>query len=288
MAQAGGTPIHRYWRNVALLILLLLISSCSSIQFAYNNVDYWIRWKVHKYVELDRNQKGELQAALNSFFRWHRQTQLPRYANFLDNLADRVDKGALENPQLQPIEKQVHQFLKVASENTYNLILPLAAQLSDQQIKELQGNLWKKEQKTLDKWQRSPEKIKHKRDKIIRKESIRWLGTLTEAQKNMISAWVAKMEYNPLQRIEQRRLWQSKTFELLHSKPEGYLEEIRSLLLKPEQLWSAEYRQAQEQRQQQAQTLAKKILTSTSPSQRRHLSRNLREYAQDFRALASQ
>ncbi|WP_444937597.1 DUF6279 family lipoprotein [Microbulbifer sp. JMSA002] len=288
MTKAGGTPIHHFWRVITLLTLLLFINSCSSIQFAYNNVDYWIRWKAQKYVELDRTQKGELQGALNSFFRWHRQTQLPRYANFLKNLAKRVDEGALENPNLQPIDKQVHQFLAAASENAYNLMLPLAAQLSEQQINELQGSMWRKEQKRLEKWQRSPEKVQHKRDKIIRRESIRWLGTLTEEQKKMITAWVSKMEYNPLQRIEQRRLWQSKTFELLRNKPEGYLEKIRSLLLNPEQLWSPEYRQNQEQRQQQAQELAQKILTSTSLEQRRHLSKTLREYAQDFHSLANQ
>ncbi|WP_444919823.1 DUF6279 family lipoprotein [Microbulbifer sp. CnH-101-G] len=288
MTQLNGTPIHHFWRVIALLLFLLFINSCSSIQFAYNNVDYWIRWKAQKYVELDRTQKSELQGALNSFFRWHRQTQLPRYADFLNNLAERVDNGALENPQLQPVEEQVHQFLAAASENAYNLMLPLAAQLNEQQINQLQGNMWKKEQKTLEKWQRSPEKIQQKRDKIIRRESVRWLGTLTEEQKNLITAWVSKMEYSPLQRIEQRRLWQSKAFELLRSKPEGYLEKIRSLLLNPEQLWSPEYRQAQEQRQQQAQVLAKKILTSTSLEQRRHLSRTLREYAQDFHSLANQ
>jgi len=288
MAKPAGTPIMYFWRSVALIVTLLLLSSCSSIQFVYNNVDYWIRWKANDYVNLDRTQKGELRAALQSFFRWHRQTQLPRYADFLTQLADRVDQGGLENPQLEPIEKQVEHFLNSASENAYNLLLPIAAQLSEAQIDELQGNLLKKDQKSLRKWQRSPEKIQRKRDKQIRKESVRWLGSLTEEQKNLIAAMVSKMEYNPLLRSEQRLLWQAKAMDLLRTKPEGYLEKLRGLLVSPEQLWSPQYRQAQEKRKQQARDLAKQILSSTSPAQRHHLSKTLREYAQDFRTLASQ
>ncbi|GAA5444136.1 hypothetical protein Misp06_02319 [Microbulbifer sp. NBRC 101763] len=288
MAKPAGTPTFVFWRNVALIVTLLLISSCSSIQFVYNNVDYWIRWKANDYVNLDRIQKGELQAALQSFFRWHRQTQLPRYADFLTNLADRVDEGGLENPQLEPVEKQVELFLNSASENAYNLLLPIAAQLNDEQVDELQGNLLKEDQKKLKKWQQSPEKIRRKRDKQIRKESVRWLGSLTEEQKNLIAAMVSKMEYNPMQRSEQRLLWQAKAMELLRTKPTDYLDKLRSLLLNPEQLWSPQYQQAQEKRKQQARELAKQILLSTSPAQRSHLSNTLREYAQDFRTLASQ
>ncbi|MFA0812259.1 DUF6279 family lipoprotein [Microbulbifer epialgicus] len=288
MAKPASTPIMYFWRTVALIATFLLISSCSSIQFVYNNIDYWIRWKASDYVNLDRNQKGELSAALQSFFRWHRQTQLPRYADFLTQLAERVDEGELENPQLEPVEKQVEKFLLTASENAYNLLLPIAAQLSERQINELQGNLLKKDQKSLKKWQKSPEKIRRKRDRQIRRESVRWLGTLTEEQKNLIAAWVAKIEYNPLQRSEQRRLWQAKVIELLRTKPTGYLERLRSLLLNPEQLWSPQYREAQEKRKLQARELGEQILSSTSPAQRRHLSNTLRKYALDFRTLASQ
>ncbi|AWF82457.1 hypothetical protein BTJ40_17430 [Microbulbifer sp. A4B17] len=288
MPQNQGSYNLQKWRLIVLFLVASLLSSCSSIQFAYNNIDYWIRWKLRDYVDLNSQQEMEFQGALNSFFHWHRQTQLPKYADFLNQLADKVDKGQLENPQLAPVEQEVRHFISNASNNAFNLILPIVAQLTPQQIDRLQHNLTKKQQKTLEKWQRSPWKIQRRRDRQIRRESRRWLGTLTEQQKQLIAAWVKQVEYNPVLRNEQQLIWQNHAIKLLRQKPDGYLQQLRDLLENPEQLWSDEYRKTQEQRKNQARELGEQILSSTSPTQRRHLSRTLREYAQDFRTLANQ
>ncbi|MFC6978553.1 hypothetical protein [Microbulbifer taiwanensis] len=63
---------------------------------------------------------------------------------------------------------------------------------------------------------------------------------------------------------------------------------MRDLMLNPEQLWSEDYKQLQEQRHRQARQLSEQILASTTEVQRRHLTGALREYARDFRTLASQ
>ncbi|WHI45843.1 DUF6279 family lipoprotein [Microbulbifer sp. JMSA004] len=288
MPQTPGSFTAQKWHLIILLVVASLLSSCSSIQFAYNNIDYWIRWKLHDYVDLNSQQELEFQGALNSFFHWHRQTQLPKYANFLTQLADKVDQGQLEDPQLGPAEDEVRHFISSASNNAFNLILPIAAQLTPQQIDRLQHNLIKKQKKTLEKWQRSPWKVQRRRDRQIRKESRRWLGSLTDQQKQLIAAWVKQVEYNPVLRNEQQQIWQSHAIELLRQKPDGYLEKLRSLLENPEQLWTDEYRKAQEQRKIQARELGEEILSSTSPTQRRHLSKTLRDYAQDFRTLSSE
>ncbi|MCO1333878.1 DUF6279 family lipoprotein [Microbulbifer sp. OS29] len=288
MAQFRGNGTRLKWHFVFLFLVATFIGSCSSIQFAYNNVDYLIRWKLHDYVNLTQRQKQELQAALSSFFHWHRQTQLPRYADFLSQLANEVEQGQLETPQLAPVEKQLRQFIHAASSNAYDLLLPIAAQLTPHQIDQLQQNLRKKQRKMLEKWQRSPWKIQRRRDRQIRRESRRWLGTLTESQKQLIAAWVAQVEYNPLLRSEQQHLWQDAVIDLLRQKPPGYLDKLRDLLENPEQLWSDQYRKTQEERHQQARELGKQILSSTSPAQRHHLSKTLRDYAQDFRTLSSQ
>ncbi|WP_444891852.1 DUF6279 family lipoprotein [Microbulbifer sp. TRSA001] len=288
MPQTPGSFTAQKWHLIILLVVASLLSSCSSIQFAYNNIDYWIRWKLHDYVDLNSQQELEFQGALNSFFHWHRQTQLPKYANFLTQLADKVDQGQLEDPQLGPAEDEVRHFISSASNNAFNLILPIAAQLTPQQIDRLQHNLIKKQKKTLEKWQRSPWKVQRRRDRQIRKESRRWLGSLTDQQKQLIAAWVKQVEYNPVLRNEQQQIWQSHAIELLRQKPDRYLEKLRSLLENPEQLWTDEYRKAQEQRKIQARELGEEILSSTSPTQRRHLSKTLRDYAQDFRTLSSE
>ena len=278
---------RRCLRVTVLLLTLLLLGSCSSVQFAYGQLDRWMRWQLDDYVDFTRSQKHQLKASLDIFHSWHRRTQLPRYAELLQQLANGVEEGQLENVQLEPVEEQMHQFWETSSRQLYDSLLPLAAELEPAQIDELEQNLWEKRRESLEKWQKSPEKIERRRRKQIRKQSERWLGSLSNSQEALIADWVHQVAYNPLLRDEQRQLWQARFLELLRRKPDGYLDKLRDLMLNPEQLWSPEYRQMQEQRYQQARALGEQILTSTTPAQRQHLIETLRDFAADFNELAN-
>jgi len=288
MARPAAVLLNRTLRITALGMALLLVGSCSSVQFAYGQLDRWMRWQVDDYVDFTPEQKAQLIAALDSFHAWHRQTQLPRYADYLEQLADRVDKDQLQQVELASVEDQVREFWDTASTQLYDLLLPLAAGLSNAQIDELEQNLREKRQESLEKWQKSPEKIQRRRKKQIRKQSERWLGSLSNEQEQLIAAWVAQVEYNPLLRDRQREIWQAQFLDLLRRKPDNYLAKMRDLMQNPEQLWPEDYRRMQEQRHRQARELGKQILASTTGPQRQHLSQTLREYARDFRTLANQ
>lgn len=269
-----------------LLATLLALGSCSSIQFAYGQLDRWLRWQLDDYVDLNRTQKSQLQAALDSFLAWHRQTQLPRYADYLEQLAGQVEGGQPDAVQLAAVEETVRGYWDAASTQFYDLLIPLAGSLERDQIDELEKNLREKRAESLEKWRKSPGKIERRRRKRIRKHSERWLGSLSDKQEELIADWVAQVAYNPLLRDRQRARWQARFVELLRNKPDNYQSQLRDLMLNPEQLWSDDYRQMQEERLRRARTLSEKILASTTPRQRQHLTETLREYAGDFRELA--
>ncbi len=285
LQEPTAAPQRRRYFPLLALFITLLLASCSSVQFAYNQLDLWLRWQIDDYVDFNGAQKQQLKAALNNFHRWHRQTQLPRYADYLEQLADRVDQGQLDTVKLEPIETQVKEFWETTSTQFYDSLLPLAAQLDAEQVEELAQNLDEKRRESLEKWQKSPEKIQKRRRKQIRKQSERWLGSLTDEQENLVAAWVNQVAYNPLLRDRQRQAWQAKFIDILRRKPDGYLKQLRELMVNPEQLWSDDYRRMQEQRHLQMRELSHQILASTTDEQRHHLSTTLREYAADFRAL---
>lgn len=282
--MADGTKIAR----AAALIATLMLGSCSSIQLAYGQLDRWLRWQIDDYVDFNRQQKQQLQAALDSFHSWHRQTQLPRYADLLEQFAGRVEEGQLQQLELAPWEEQVNGFWQAASTQLIDLLLPLAPQLSPEQIDELEWNLRKKREESLEKWHKSPQKARQRRQKQISNQGKRWFGPLTGEQESMISTWATRMGYNPLLRDRQRQIWQARFIDLLRRKPDNYLKEIRDLMLNPQQLWSEDYRRMQETRRQQIPELIGQLLASTTEKQRRHMSQTLREYARDCRTLAAQ
>ncbi|MCX2780542.1 DUF6279 family lipoprotein [Microbulbifer thermotolerans] len=287
MARPAAAILKRTRNFATLISTLLLLASCSSVQFAYNHLDLWMRWQLDDYVDFNAEQKAALHTALDSFHTWHRQTQLPRYADYLELLAERVEQNQLRKPHLESTEIQIQKFLHTASAQLCDLLLPLAETLTPAQIDTLEKTLRKKREESLEKWQKTPDKIQRRRNKHIRKQSKRWLGSLSLEQEQMIAAWVTQVEYNPLERNHQREIWQARFVELLRNKPEGYQAQLRNLVLYPEQLWSKDYRRIQEERQRQARRLGERILASTTEAQRAHLIRTLRKYAQDFRTLSA-
>ncbi|WP_237066349.1 DUF6279 family lipoprotein [Microbulbifer guangxiensis] len=278
--------ISRATRLVVALFCLLTLTSCSSIQFAYNQLDTWLRWRLDDYVDLNGGQKNQLTTSLESFHRWHRQTQLPRYAEFLDELAYEASNGDLESVSLPAIEEDLSQFWDTSSNQLYRQLLPLAAQLTPAQIDELEQSMLEKRMESLEKWQRSPEKVRERRNKRIRKQSQRWLGSVNGRQEQLIAAFVDQVAYNPLLRDQQRQIWQARFISVLREKPEGYQQHLLDLMHNPEQLWSEDYRRMQAERREQAMRLSRELLASTTPEQRRHLTETLRDYASDFRTLA--
>ncbi|GAA5524027.1 hypothetical protein Maes01_00579 [Microbulbifer aestuariivivens] len=273
-------------RLLWLLFCLLSLTSCSSIQLAYNQMDILLRWQLSHYVDLNSRQKDRLTSSLESFHRWHRQTQLPRYADFLEQLAQAAANGELEEVSLPALESEVNQLWDSSSGQLYQLLLPLTAQLTAAQIDTLEKNLQEKNMESLQEWQESPQKVRKERLKRLRKQSRRWLGSINDEQQQIITAFIDQVAYSPPLRDQQRRLWQARFISLLREKPPGYQDQLLDLMQNPERLWPEEYRQMWEQRRQQAMQLSRELLASTTPAQREHLTESLRDYALDFRSLA--
>ncbi|WP_043318784.1 DUF6279 family lipoprotein [Microbulbifer sp. HZ11] len=273
-------------RAVILLMaaLLLLLSACSSVRLAYGHLDWWMDRTLNKYLDLDGAQKDLLQQRVDEFHRWHRQTQLPRYADYLEELAGKVDDADTSPTKLAAIEARVDAFWHASITMLSDLMLPILVQLDDKQIDQLSENMEDEREKSLKKW----DKAQRKREKEFRKQAERWLGDLTGAQESMIDRQVATTTFDPKRRDAQRQLWTAAFLDTLRNKPQGYEARLRALLIDPQSLWSDDYRKMQDQLRAQARTLATEILESATPEQRAHLKNTLLEYAADFRHLAAQ
>lgn len=268
----------------ALALLLLFSSGCSSVRLVYGHLDWWMDRNLNKYLDLDGAQEDLLSLRVDEFHRWHRQTQLPRYAAYLESLAADVDSPDANLKKLKQIEDQVDTFWHSSVVMLSDLLLPLVIQLDDQQIDRLEENVREEREESLKKW----EKSKRKREKEFRKQAERWLGDLTPEQDAMIDHQVATTTFDPKRRDAQRQLWAKQFIGTLRSKPEGYESQLREMLINPQSLWPEDYRKMQEQLRVQARSLAGDVLKSTTPEQRAHLKSSLLDYASDFRILAAQ
>lgn len=80
------------WRKPSswsLLLLCLLLAGCST-RVVYYWLDVAIVWQLDDYFSLDRGQKRLLDNEVKGLMAWHRQREVPRYADDLDALAKAV------------------------------------------------------------------------------------------------------------------------------------------------------------------------------------------------------
>jgi len=80
--------------RVLLVCALLLCSGCSTVRFAYNNADVFLRWHAGRYLDLHGAQSEELDARIAALLVWHRTNALPQYARLVNEAGARFARGA--------------------------------------------------------------------------------------------------------------------------------------------------------------------------------------------------
>ena len=69
-----------------LLFSLVFLVGCSSTTFIYNRIDFLLPWYLESYVDLNQEQRKNLNELLEPFFEWHREEELPKYAEIIGDL----------------------------------------------------------------------------------------------------------------------------------------------------------------------------------------------------------
>jgi hypothetical protein len=145
-AQSRGrrSAKHGYrTRIVQVLLVCLLVAGCTA-SFTYNHLDWLIPWYVESYVDLTRDQKRSLREQLEPVLAWHREKELVRYMEILDNMNAALDApltGAQVNGWIQDIVTAVER----TEFSMVRLGLEFGDQLSDAQMQEFVDSLWQRQ-----------------------------------------------------------------------------------------------------------------------------------------------
>lgn len=283
---------HRKTRSFAnrvlLVILVLGLSGCSTLRLSYGYLDWWLSWKLRDYIELNDTQSDQFAAQVDAFHRWHRTTQLPDYADMLEQMAADVAQGEVDSTWLMRASDRFERLWEASGQQLITGVAPVAGSLSRAQLTELGENLRERNRKDLKDWNGESSKRVKKRAKRMKKNLKRWLGRLTPEQNRIIDNWAANLSSFLQQHIAQRELWQGQLLALLYAPPATFEQDFTRLIVDPEHLWSADYRAHIEARQQQVIEMIAQILATASEKQKAHLIGELQRYADDFRYLAAQ
>lgn len=283
-------PSSALGRCGLLLISVLLLSSCSSTKMAYEFLDWVAMWKIDRMVDLTAEQRERAKAEVQTLHHWHRKTQLPRYADYLEDVQTRLVIGSITGEQLHAETDTVQLMLDDILEKALPPATALIAELSDDQVEGLLENIAEEREEYVEEYiEPGIEKRQEKNVEELKDHLKRFIGPMTAEQERWIAEWSeALIPYAELS-AKQQELWQEHLGKYLAVRRNQPLltQGLRELMLYRSDNWNAELKQVVDENQALTYDMLARIFNSLTPKQITHLEKRLQSYIADFRELAS-
>ena len=277
-------------RTLLLMLCLLLSAGCSMVRSGYGHVDSVAAWMAHDYFDLNSEQRDQFAQRFERLHAWHRQTQLPEYAQFLGDMQARAKRGLREDDLLWLFDGFRQRYARIAAQGAADAA-DLLATLTPQQVEAFRQQVDKDNRKFL-REQRSAESEAERR-RFVQQRALSqlhdWLGPLSDAQQARITTLMQNLPLVDKLRHEDRLRRQREFFALLEQRGgerRAFAQKLRDWLEHWESGRSAEQtRQFEDSWKKRAAFYAAvdRLLTA---EQRRHLTGKLQDYIDDFRELS--
>ena len=272
---------------MVLLTLSLVLAGCNRVGLAYRNLDVIIPWTLNDYLDMNAGQKSWFNDTLKEHLAWHCTTQLPGYLDWLDRLQQMVDSNQVTDAALQTRTVEAKQAIaEIAREITPSAVQLLQG-LDDQQVKDMSDALAKDLRKRQDEYLKPPlaQQIKERAQRMSKRLDA-WIGPLSPAQQNRVTAWSAELGAQNQAWIGNRAHWQAQFIEALQQRHSAdFPQKIQQLLVDRESLWTPQYRAAYAQTEAAARSLLIDVMAQSSPAQRLKLTQKIDKVRSDFQAL---
>ena len=284
-------------RLIALLLPLLavLLSACTMVKLAYNQLDTLLYWRLDAYVAFTREQTPRVHASLAQFQQWHRHTQLPAYADLLQRIRPRLAES-ISPEQACTVFDQVRSVVDTTLDPAHWTLAWLATELSDEQLRHIE----KKQASTDADWRKewlvnlTPEQLLDARFEQTLSRAEMLYGSLAGPQKAALRMGLAASSFDAPRSYAEHQRREHDLLNVLHKIHADKLdtEPARALLkaymaraMLPPDLADQRY----------AQTLVRegcaafsRLHNATTPAQRAQAADNVDRYASEFRQLAVQ
>jgi hypothetical protein len=272
-------------RWALLLLVVALLCGCSTVRFAYENADAYLRWKAGSYLDLEGADADELDERIDEFHEWHRKNALPKYVTQVNEASQRFADG-LSRADLvwgyDSLRVQARESLRKAGE----LAAPLLDRLQPGQVAQIERRLADENRKFhRDNLRGSERDRRRRRAKFMVDRLEDWVGKLTQAQVQRVREYSERAPLVDELRDRDRKRLQKDVIAIIRAR------EARAKLPDRVANWDRgrepSYVAALEAWREQYFSLLLDIDRSLTPEQRARAAAHLRRYAEEFEALAA-
>ena len=275
-----------------MLALAALVSACSAVKIGYNQSPALAYWYLDGYADFTDAQSLQVKADLSRLQAWHRQTQLPAYADLLHKLQP-VMLANISPAQACEVVLDVRRKLVAVSSQAEPAAVALAGSLQTEQLLHMQrkfarGNADYRKNFIDD----TPGAIRTRRYEQALSRAEMLYGPLDSQQRKHIGQLVDQSGFNALLAYAERVRRQQDLLQTLRTSapgnPAAARVDLHALIDRVIESPDAAYRGYLEKITHEGCLAIAELHNSTGPAQRQKALKVLKGYEQDFRSLASQ
>jgi uncharacterized coiled-coil protein SlyX len=264
------------WRIIAAALLgAALLAGCGglTLRLSYGQGPRLLYWWLDNYVEVSAAQAPAVREAIGSWFRWHRATQLPGYADLVARLQPRILEPT--TPQaVCGIWHDVRAQGDVALEHALPPIAAFVRTLTPGQLRNIERRF---------------AALRRSRDRV---EML--YGPLHQAQRDGLVQAQAASPFDPerwnAERVHRQEDILTTLRGLLDERtltPAQVQARLRALVKRLQTSPRDDYRAYQEALTAHNCAVSAEIHNTATPTQREHARKRLREWERDLREMAA-
>ena len=291
-AIAADCSRRRAIRGARWLLVACVLGSLAACgtQFVYNRLGWLAHYYLSNQVSLDGPQSIELRANLREFFVWHRRTELPRYAGFLERFAAAASQP-LTREQMASGTGEIEDFVRTSVAHGAPDAARWLNALREPQIDELFASFEKKEAESREEHcGTSPAKRREKSVARFIDNVEEWTGRLRRAQRELIATRLGETTGDPCLDVsaQERSRIEFRTLVEAHRGQPDFADQIAKFMTRPEDRWDPAYARANAANREVILGLVIDLDRTMSVEQRRRSVTRLKDYARELRKLAAE
>jgi hypothetical protein len=261
------------------------VCGCSTVRFAYENADAYLRWKAGNYLDVDGENAEELDERIDEFHAWHRKNELPKYAKLAHEASRRFADGLSRQDLVwgyDSLRAQARESLRKAAE----LAAPLLDRLSPEQMAQIERRIAEENRQFYRNNLRGPERERRrKRAKYVEDRLEDWVGKLSQAQIARVREYAERAPLLEGLRDQDRKRLQRDVMAIVRAREAQ--KRLAERIANWERGRDPAFVAALDAWREQYFALLVDIDKSLTPEQRARAMSHLRRYAEDFEALAA-
>ena len=178
-------PLAYLYRIISALLLVVL-AACSAVKIGYNNAPTLTYWWLDNYIDFNDQQAPLVRERLVALLQWHRQSELPAYAESLRTMQKLADSNVTAD-QICGLWSDVQSHVQRLGVQLAGPASSIVPTIRPDQLRYLSLQFEKKNQKWRDEWMDVTPQDLHKRRLRQATERAEMLyGRLQDSQRNLL------------------------------------------------------------------------------------------------------